>query len=133
MKEFIKKWVLIFGLVSISATVIPAIVNRSWDASIFTFQLLFALLIICLLQLLTERLPLKAILYKYLIDLVMSLIIVLFFGWIWNWYEPSYAWMMPAMVVPVFIVGYFFDIVKVKKDVDFINQQIALRRNKKLN
>ena len=131
MKELIKKWILVFGLVSISATVIPAIVNRSWDALIFMLQLLFALLLFCLLQLLTGKLPLKALLYKYLVDLSMALLIVLFFGRIWKWYEPTYVWMMPAMIIPVFIVGYFLDLVKIKKDVNFINRQIALRHKKK--
>jgi len=131
MKEFIKKWILVFGLVSISATVIPAIVNRSWGAFVFMLQLLLVLFIFCLLQALTGKLPLKALLYKYLVDLSMALIIVLLFGRIWKWYEPAYAWMMPAMIIPVFIVGYFLDLIKVKKDVDFINRQIVLRRERK--
>ena len=59
MKEFIKKWLMFFGLASISATIIPAIVNSYWEAAIFAFQLLFTLLVICLFQLLTEKISLK--------------------------------------------------------------------------
>lgn len=130
MKEFIKKWLMIFGLVSISTTIIPAIVNNYWEAAIFTCQLLFTLLVICLLQLLTGKISLKTLLLKYLIDLVMTLLVVLLFGWIWKWYDPSYVWMMFAMVIPVYAVGYFLDIVKVNKDVKAINQQIKRRREK---
>jgi len=130
MKIFIKKWLMLFGLVSISVTIIPAIVNSYWEGAIFTFQLLFTLLVICLLQLLTEKISLKIPLLKYLIDLVMTLLVVLSFGWIWKWYVPLYAWMMFAMVIPVYVIGYFLDIVKINKDVKVINQQIKRRREK---
>ncbi|MDR1619626.1 MAG: DUF3021 family protein [Clostridiales bacterium] len=130
MKKFIKKLLMFFGLASISATVIPAIVNSYWEAAIFAFQLLFMLLVVFLLQLLTEKLSLKIPLLKYFIDLVITLSVGLSFGWIWKWYEPSYAWMMFAMIIPVYVIGYFLDIVKVKKDVKVINQQIKRRREK---
>ena len=130
MRNFIKKWFMIFGLTVISTTAIPAIIHRHWDSiAVFIFQLLFVILIICLLQLLTEKIT-THLLLKYLLDIAMSLAVVFLFGWFWNWYEPSYAWIMPAMVIPVFVIGYFFDIVKIKKDVDFINKQIELRQKK---
>lgn len=130
MKEFIKKWLMLFGLVSISTTVIPAIVNSYWETAIFAFQLLFALLIICLLQLIIEKISLKILPLRYLIDLIMTLSVVLLFGWLWKWYEPPYVWMMFAMVIPVYVAGYFLDIVKVNKEVKVINQQIKRRREK---
>jgi len=130
MKEFIKKWLMIFGLAYFSATIIPAIVNSSWENAIFSIQLLFTLLVICLMQLFTEKIPLKAPLFKYLIDLAMTLAVVLFFGWIWEWYELSYVWIIFAMVIPVYVAGYFLDIIKVRKDIEIINQQIKRRQEK---
>ncbi len=128
MKKFIRKWVMLFGLAFISATIIPAIVNRNWEAAIFVFQLLFVLLVICLFQLFTDKMSLKISLLKYVIDLVMTLSVILLFGWLWKWYEPSYTWMMFAMVIPVYVVGYFLDIIKINKEVKIINQQIKRRR-----
>jgi hypothetical protein len=130
MKKFIRKWLMLFGLVSISTTIIPAIVSNYWEAAIFVFQLLFVLLVICLFQLFTEKISLKIPLLKYLIDLVMTLSVVLSFGWIWRWYVPSYTWTMFAMVIPVYVVGYFLDIFKINKEVMIINQQIKRRREK---
>lgn len=130
MKKFIKKWLMLFGLASISATIIPAIVNDYWDAGIFSIQLLIMLFVVCLLQLVTEKIPLKLPLFKYLIDLVIALLLGLFFGLVWKWYTPSYVWMMFSMVIPVYVIGYFLDIVKVNKDVKAINQQIKRRREK---
>lgn len=130
MKEFIKKWLMIFGMVTISTTIIPAIVNNNWEVAIFVFQLLFTLLLICLFQLLTEKISLRIPLLKYLIDLAMTLSVVLLFGWIWKWYDLSHVWMMFAMVIPVYIIGYFLDIVKVNKEVKVINEQIKRRREK---
>ena len=130
MKDFIKKWLMLFGLVSISTVIIPALVNGYWNAAIFSLQLLFTLLVICLFQFLTDKISLKNPLLKHLIDLAMTLSIVLCLGWIWKWYLPSYAWMMFAMVIPVYIIGYFLDIIKINKDVKVINQQIKRRREK---
>jgi len=130
MKEFIKKWLMLSGLVFISITVIPAIVNGYWETAIFVFQLLFTLLVICLLQLLTDKISLKIPLLRYLIDLAITLSVVLFFGWIWKWYEPSNVWMMFAMVIPVYVVVYFLNIFKVRKEVKAINQHIIRRREK---
>lgn len=130
MKEFIKKWLVYIGLASVSASIIPAIVNDYWEAAIFTFQLLFALFVVCLLQLLTDRISLKFTLLKYLIDLVITLLVALSLGWIWNWYEPSYVWMMFAMVIPCSIIAYFLDLVKVNKEVKAINQRIKRRHEK---
>ena len=130
MKEFIKKWMMIFGVVTIFSTIVPAIVNGNWTAAIFTFQLLFALLVICLLQLLTQKIPIQIPLVRYFVDLGMTLSVVLFFGRIWEWFAPGYIWTMFAMVIPAYIVGISLDMIKIKQDVDFINRQINLRREK---
>lgn len=130
IKEFIKKWIMLFGLVSVSITVIPALISGNWEFASTFVQIMFALLVICLLQLFTDKISIRTPILKYLIDLGMTLSVVSFFGWIFKWFEPGYVWMMFVMVIPSYIVGAFLDLVKVKKDVDFINKQITIRRKK---
>lgn len=130
MKEFIKKWMLLFALVVVSAFIIPSLFNGNWVESGFIIKLLFTSLLICLLQLLTIQITVRIPLIKYLIDLVMVLSVVLFFGWIWKWYVLSNVWIIFAMVIPVFIAAIFLDMVKVRQDVSFINEQIKLRQEK---
>ena len=127
MKAFIKNWMSIFALVVISAFVIPAIFNGVWQDALFIVKLLIATLTICLLQLFTNKIPIQTPLVKYLIELVMALSSVLFFGWIWKWYTLKGIWIMFAMVIPVFIAAILLDLVSVRRDVDIINQQIKLR------
>ena len=130
MKEFIKKLLMLFGAAILFATIVPAIVSNHWDTVIFMLQLMLALLMICLLQLLTIKVPFKSIVLKYSVDIVMVLSVILFWGWIWGWYDLSYVWQMLAMVIPALGIGYYLDIIKVKKDVDIINKGIKHRRDK---
>ena len=121
---------MLFGAAVFFATIIPAIINNEWKTAIFVIQLLFAVLIVCLLQLLTVKIPIKTIMFKYIIDVTMTLSVILLFGWFLKWYELSYVWQMFVMVIPALIIGYFLDTLKIKKDVEIINQKIKHRRDK---
>ena len=131
MKEFLKKWMTLFGLVIISVTIFPALNSGYWEVAIFIIQLLVVLLIICMMQLLTTKIPMRIHLFKYLIDLVITLFIVLLFGWVWKWYDPSDMGLMLLMIITPYIAAIFLDVIKVRQDVKAINQQIK-RRNEKI-
>ena len=131
MKEFIKQWMLVFALVVISALCIPPIIYGALpESSAFIIKLLVATLTTCLLNLLTRRIPVRIPMLKYLIDLVMILAVILFFGWIWQWYTLEGVWIIFAMVVPVFIAAILLDVIKVRRDVEIINRRIQHRREK---
>jgi len=121
---------MLFGAAVFFATIIPAITNNEWQVAVFIIQLLFAVLIICLLQLLTVKIPVKTVAFKYIIDVVIALSVILLLGWFLKWYEFSYVWQIFVMVIPGLIIGYFLDTLKVKKDVEIINQKIKRRRDK---
>lgn len=131
MKEFIKRWLLVFAMVVISVFVIGAIRNRQWQNAIFILEILITTLTICILQLLTGKIPLRITVLKYLIDLAMIISTVLFFGWVWKWwYTMAGVWTLCAIVIPVFIAAIILDVVIVRRDVDIINKQIMRRRQK---
>ena len=130
MKKFFKNWMVLFGLVTISAHIVPSLFNGYWEIAISIIKLLAVTLVVCLLQLLTNKITVRTPLIKYLIDLGMVLGIVLFFGWIWEWYSAKNVWLVFVMVIPVFAAGYFLDLIYVRQDVNFINQQIKRRREK---
>jgi len=132
MKTFFKNWMMLFGLVTISAHIVPSLFNGYWAITAFTIKLLVVTLVVCLLQLLTNKITVRTPLIKYLIDLGMVLGIVLFFGWIWEWYSVKNVWLVFVMVIPVFAAGYFLDLINVRQDVNFINLQIKRRRKKTL-
>ncbi len=131
VKAFIKQWVFIFGLAVVSAFIIPPIFNGYWENTSIIIKLLVATFTVCIFNLLLERLPIELPLLKHFINMSVVLAVIFVYGWFWEWYTPSSIWIIPAMVVPVYVVVILLDIVKLKRDVELINKQIELRRRKR--
>jgi hypothetical protein len=131
MKEFIKRWLLVFAMAVVSIYTITAVRTGQWENTWFVLEILVTTLTICMLQLLTNKIPVRVALLKYLIDLAMVISTVLFFGWLWDWWDSWVGiWSLCATVIPVFIAAIVLDVVIVRRDVDIINKQIKLRRQK---
>lgn len=132
MKEFVKQWMFLFGLVVVSAFVIPSIINGYWHATWFVLKLLLVTLIISLLNLVVGKLPIELSIIVHFLRMCAALATVYVFGWFWEWYTPSYAWMVIAMVVPVYVIFYLVETVQVERDVDIINKQIQSRKERRV-
>ena len=131
MKEFIKRWLLVFAMAVITIYIITAVRTGQWESTWFILEIMATTLTICLLQLLTNKIPMRITFFKYLIDLAMVVSTVIFFGWVWEWWD---GWAgigaLCATVILVFIAAIILDVVIVRRDVDIINKQIKRRREK---
>lgn len=130
MKNFFKDLLINFAIVVIVANIVPAIFNGSWDSSIFILQLLLMMLVVRLGQLLTNLFTSKYRILEIGLELLMVMAVVLAFGWLFKWYALSYIWMMPLMVVIVYIFAYILDIARTRKEIEFINTQIKRRKQR---
>ena len=130
MKEFVKKWMLVFALIVVAVFIIMPLNNGSWELALFILQLLSASLITCLLQLLTDQAPLRSFLAKYLLDYVMVLATVLLLGVLYHWYTPGSILFIIISATLAFAAAILLDLVQVKRDMDAINRQILLRRRR---
>ena len=61
-------------------------------------------------------------------DYITATGIVMLFGFIAGWFYKSNFWMAFIYVGIVLVLAYFVDVIKTKKDIEFINTRI---RNKK--
>ncbi|HPH98583.1 MAG TPA: DUF3021 family protein [Anaerolineaceae bacterium] len=133
MKEFFKKLLTNFGMVLIMAFLVPAWVNHNWQPFIAVMQIFLVVLVIHLGQLLTNRFSSQ---YRFLelgLEFLMVLTVVLVFGGLFNWYTLELIWIMPAMVVPVYIGAYILDITRTRREVEAINIQIQRRKERLMN
>jgi hypothetical protein len=132
MKEFIKRWLLLFAMIVLSVHIIGSAASGEWGNTSFILELLLATLVIRLLQLLTAKIPVRVSALCYLIDLGAVLVTVLFFGWLWKWYTASVFSIIItlATIIPVFVAAMILDVVIVRRDVDIINKQIKRRQEK---
>ncbi len=128
MKNFFKNLLINFAIVVIVANFVPAIFNGSWGSSLFILQLLLMMLVVRLGQLLTNLFTSKYRILEIGLELLMVMAVVLAFGWLFKWYTLSYIWMMPLMVVIVYIFAYLLDIARTRKEIDFINKQLMRRK-----
>lgn len=131
MRDFVKQWMVLFGLVVISAFLIPSIVHGNWNGTFFILRLLLVTLTISLLNLVVGKLPIELPLINYFARMCVGLVAVYIYGWIWAWYTSSEAWMVIAMVVPVHVIFYLVETAKVERDVDIINKQIQFKKKKR--
>jgi len=82
-----------------------------------------------------HQLNIKTPLIEHMLAYIIVLAQVYFLGWIWNWRSAwqgsSLAWDMFIffiVVSVVFLFIYLFDLVRINKDITFINKQIKCRR-----
>lgn len=130
MKNFIKQCLLIFSLIIIVAFFVPAIVTNKWDDFIVILEfLLITVVARSGLLLINKNINANRFL-EIGVELIMILTLVFACGWVFKWYTLEYAWMIPVMVIPAYVVGNILDIIKTKQDLEYINQQIKFRKER---
>ena len=65
-----------------------------------------------------------SILGSYVVKYVVATAIVMPFGFVVGWFYKSNFWMAFIYVGIVFVLGYFIDAIKIKRDIDYINTRI---------
>lgn len=128
MKNFFKRCAITYPWVVASSIIVPSFMNKSWDILAFCGQLLVSVVIIFLLQLLTNRFISKSFLLELAVEFTMVTVVVYVFGWIWKWYTLSSAWMMVVIILPVYILAYLVGITRTKKDIEYINGCLKRRK-----
>ncbi len=130
MKNFIKQCLLIFSLIIIMAFFVPALVSNKWDDFIVILEFLLVTVVARLGLLLINKYLNGHRYVEIGLELVMLLTVVFAFGWVFKWYTLEYIWIIPAMVIPAYLIGNVLDIIKMRQDVAYINQQIQFRKER---
>ena len=72
-----------------------------------------------------------SIIASYIIKFFLISGIVMLYGFIVGWFFPSNFWMVFIYVGVVLVMGYLLDSFKIKKDIDYINEHIKNRTEKR--
>lgn len=129
MKKFMQGLLVNFALVVLCVCIISAFFHNRWTVSIFILELLAATIVIRLLQLLTNKFDSRYPILEHLLEFGMALVVVLGFGWLFKWYEDVW-WLIIiiSMVIIIYVGVYALGVGRIKRDVAYINEQIALRK-----
>lgn len=129
MKEFIKKWLLLTVMMIYAAFIIPVLWNgRLSEESVFLLEILLLSVLLCLVQVFTHRWKLQWYLLELVVEYIGVLILVGAFGYAAGWFTPSSLWMVFCYVTPVYVIGYFLDLARTRRDLELINAKIRQRR-----
>lgn len=127
IKTFIKKSMLLFTLIVLVVYTVQAILQGKWGDTLFLWQLVFVSGLISLAQLLLSKFKSNYYLLEVIIEYVMVCIIVSMAGLALGWFKLYYLWQIFLYITPVYIIGYFLDLCRAKRDVDYINEKIKQR------
>lgn len=126
MKLFIRLTLQTFALAILSLFALPAIINRSLDA---TNALILEVLLVCVLiqaiNLLLHKIPWKNRILEIAVGLGLVQATVLLCGRLFDWYPESSTWFLCVISAIVYGIYYWLNYCEVKKEIELINQSLS--------
>ena len=129
MKRILKDTCIIAALMIFSVFSISIIWSGITDEIGLVLKLFGLAFIISFANFLFDEYISLSIAVSYVIKYFAITGIVMLYGFIVGWFYPSNFWMAFIYVGVVLVLAYFIDSFKVKKDIAYINTQIAGRTN----
>ena len=94
------------------------------------FQIFAANIIINVGFYFRSKIEIRKFLLEFLIDVSYIIIILLIFGYIFDWYSYVPVWYLAIMASAIYIMAVVTTVVKIKKDTEEINDLLQKRKEK---
>lgn len=91
------------------------------------FQSFAANIVIHLGQFLTNKFESKYFILEALLDVSFSTVVILAFGFVFDWFSYTPVWVLAIMVVVVYLIGCSASIFRMREDVKIINELLQNR------
>jgi len=131
----VKKIISNIMFVTGTVLVILAVFSLSFNIEIpfvpTIFEILAANIVIVLGLFLRGKFEIRNIILEYLVDISYIIAVLVAFGLIFNWYSAIPVWLPIIMAVVVYIFAVIFTAVKLKRDVEELNELLHKRQEKK--
>lgn len=127
IKNLIKKSLIIAALVTLSVYTISAILSGNWSPTYFVWELFILSGLICVVQLLLNRFKSDYYILEIIVEYFVVIMIVGATGLIYGWFRLQMLWQVFAYVTPVYVISYLLDLVRTRRELDFINDKIKKR------
>ncbi len=127
IKKLIKKSLMLSALIILAVYTVSSIRFGNWSETLMLGELVLISGLLSISQLLLERFKSEYYLIEVLVEYIMVCLIVGLLGLGFQWFRLSYLWHVFLYVTPVYLIGYFLDLGRTKRDIDFINEKIKKR------
>ncbi len=133
IKKIFKDTCILAALMIVSVFVISIIWSGITDEIKLVLQLSGLAFIITVSNYLFDEYISLSIIMCYIVKYFVITGIVMLFGFIAGWFYPSNFWMAFIYVGIVLMLAFSIDSFRVKKDIEYINKQIAEKENSSNN
>lgn len=127
MKNILKQTLILASLMIFVVFFVSYLMIGITQEIALVFELFLLSLLIVLIQQLIKRADIKHHLLNIVMEYMSISVSVLLYGYFVHWFVKSNWWMVFLYVAIVYIPAYFLDTGIVKKDVDYINNQLEKR------
>ena len=127
MKKILQNTCILAALMILAVFAISIIWSGITDEIKLVLQLFGLALVISIINYMFDEYTSLSILASYVIKYFAITAVVMIFGFVIGWFYASNFWMAFVYVGVVLVMSYFIDGFKVKKDIEYINQQIKER------
>lgn len=79
-----------------------------------------------------HKFEIKNILLDYFVDVLYITMVLVVFGFIFDWYSSIPVWLLPAMAAGIYAFVVVTNVIIIKKDTQEINDLLQKRRNKEV-
>ena len=94
----------------------------------------FAANIVIILGLFTRwKFEIRNIILEYLVDISYTIVVLVVFGLIFDWYSAIPVWLLVAMAVVIYIFAMIFTVTKIKKDAEELNKLLQKHHEKQVD
>lgn len=133
IKNLVQKILMLAALIILAAHTVPSIMNGSWQETSFLWELVLLAGLISITQLIFSRFKSDYYIIEVLVEYFAGCLMVGLAGFLFHWFTLDILWMVFLYVTPVYIIGYFLDLMRTKRDLDFINEKIKQRIERGIN
>ena len=130
MKEFIKCSLIEFAVITLVVTLFEGIDFNEWRIFINLGEILLVVILFRLCYAFIDKLQNRFYILDVVIEFCIAMFLVLFFGYIFGWYELNKIGNMCLMGVVVYVICYILGVVGSKNNEKYINSQLEKRRKR---
>ena len=94
------------------------------------FEVFTANIVIILGLFMRWKFEIRNIILEYLVDISYTIVVLVVFGLIFNWYSAIPVWLLVGMAVVIYIFATIISVTKIKKDVKELNKLLRKRQEK---
>jgi hypothetical protein len=97
------------------------------------FEVFAANILIILGLFMRWKFEIRNIILEYLVDISYTIVVLVVFGLIFNWYSAIPVWLLVGMAVVIYIFATIISVTKIKKDAKELNILLRKRQEKQAN